>query len=224
MSGTDTVIEADWTTRQREVLDAVLAVLVEDGDRMTMNAVAQRASCSKETLYKWFGDRDGLLTATVKWQAQNVRVTPTDPRQLDRSTLRKRLEEFAANWLSVVSTKTSIALNRVAISEAGSAGGLGKILLENGRFEMGRRLKPILDAGRAKGLLTFDDTETAFRTFFGLVARDVQFRLLLGETLDLTKAIIRADAMRAADQFLALYGAGEISTDSHPLSTPDNDG
>ncbi len=222
MSGTDTVIEADWTTRQREVLDAVLAVLVEDGDRMTMNAVAQRASCSKETLYKWFGDRDGLLTATVKWQAQNVRVTPTDPRQLDRSTLRKRLEEFAANWLSVVSTKTSIALNRVAISEAGSAGGLGKILLENGRFEMGRRLKPILDAGRAKGLLTFDDTETAFRTFFGLVARDVQFRLLLGETLDLTKAIIRVDALRAADQFLALYGAGETSNDSPPLSTPDS--
>lgn len=217
MSGTDTVIEADWTTRQREVLDAVLAVLVEDGDRMTMSAVAQRASCSKETLYKWFGDRDGLLTATVKWQAQNVRVTPTDPHQLDRSTLRKRLEEFAVNWLSVVSTKTSIALNRVAISEAGSAGGLGKILLENGRFEMGRRLKPILDAGRTKGLLAFDDTETAFRTFFGLVARDVQFRLLLGETLDLTKAIIRADAMRAADQFLALYGAGEISTEFPPV-------
>lgn len=224
MSETDTVIEADWTTRQREVLDAVLAVLVEDGDRMTMNAVAQRASCSKETLYKWFGDRDGLLTATVRWQAQNVRVTPTDPRQLDRSTLRQRLEEFAANWLTVVSTKTSIALNRVAISEAGSAGGLGKILLENGRFEMGRRLKPILDAGRAKGLLSFDDTETAFRTFFGLVARDVQFRLLLGETLDLTKAVIRADATRAADQFLALYGADIRSTNSQPLSTPESDG
>ncbi len=99
---------------------------------------------------------------------------------------------------------------------------MGKILLENGRFEMGRRLKPILDAGRAKGLLAFDDTETAFRTFFGLVARDVQFRLLLGETLDLTKAVIRADAMRATDQFLTLYGADIRSTDSHPLSTPES--
>ncbi len=213
MSDTAPLIDTNWTERQTQVLDAVLQVLVEDGDRMTMTAVAQRASCSKETLYKWFGDRDGLLTATVKWQAQNVRVTPTDPSRLDLATLHKRLEEFAANWLSVISTKTSIALNRVAIAEAGSAGGLGAIVLQNGRLEMGRRLKPILEAGRSAGLLAFGDTETAFRTFFGLVARDVQIRLLLGDTLDLSKAVIRDDAERAAGQFLALYGASSAPAD-----------
>lgn len=211
----DTVPDMDvrWTRRQQDVLDAVLDVLVEDGDRMTMTAVAQRASCSKETLYKWFGDRDGLLTATVQWQAHNVRVTPTDPTRLDLATLRRRLEEFAANWLAVISTRTSIALNRVAIAEAGSAGGLGAIVLENGRLEMGRRLKPVLEAGRSAGLLAFEDTETAFRTFFGLVARDVQVRLLLGDALDLSKATIRGDAERATAQFLALHGAATPSAD-----------
>ena len=49
------------TERQAEVLDAALRLLVEEGDALTMAAVARRASCSKETLYKWFGDRDGLL-------------------------------------------------------------------------------------------------------------------------------------------------------------------
>ncbi len=44
--------------RQQAVLDAVLALMVE-GAPLTMTAVARRASCSKETLYKWFGDRDG---------------------------------------------------------------------------------------------------------------------------------------------------------------------
>ena len=34
------------TPRQGEVLDAVLALLVEGGDALTMNAVARRASCS----------------------------------------------------------------------------------------------------------------------------------------------------------------------------------
>ena len=29
----------------------------------------------------------------------------------------------------------------------------------------------------------FDDSEAAFRTFFGLVVRDVQIRLLLGDKL-----------------------------------------
>ena len=64
-------------------LNAALRLLVEEGDALTMTAVARRASCSKETLYKWFGDRDGLLTATVQWQASKVRVAPVDRAQLD---------------------------------------------------------------------------------------------------------------------------------------------
>ena len=81
------------------------------------------------------------------------------------------------------------------------------IVLENGRFAIARRLKPVLEAGRDAGLLAFDDTEAAFRTFFGLVARDVQIRLLLGDRFALTKADIARDAAVAARQFLTLYAS-----------------
>ena len=205
--------ETMLTERQIGVLDAVLRLMVEKGDGLTMTAVARRASCSKETLYKWFGDRDGLIAATVRWQASRVRVAPIDRAGLDAATLTARLEEFAGNWLSVVSSQTSIALNRVAIGQAAggeAAGGeaaLGAIVLENGRFAMGRRLKPVLEAGRAAGLLVFDDTEDAFRSFFGLVARDIHIRLLLGDRMDLDPGTIRTEAVRATRQFLALHGA-----------------
>src|SRR6185436_10787070 len=164
---------------------------VEQGDALTMTAVARRASCSKETLYKWFGDRHGLLTATVQWQASKVTVAALDREPLDLASLKARLEEFAASWLSVISTKTSIALNRLAMAHAGSDRrdpdrDLGAIVLENGRLAIARRLKPVLEAGRDAGLIAFDDSESAFRTFFGLVARDVQIRLLLGGRLRLT--------------------------------------
>jgi AcrR family transcriptional regulator len=200
------------TSRQGEVLDAVLDLLVEGGDSLTMTDVARRASCSKETLYKWFGDRDGLLTATVRWQASKVRAGAYDSQHLDAAALRESLERFAANWLSVISSRTSIALNRVAVSQAVSAkSNLGRIVLDNGRFAIGERLKPLLEAARAAGLLTFDDAETAFRTFFGLAGRDVQIRLLLGDDLLMTQAEIARDARRATDQFLAVYGASEGS-------------
>lgn len=196
------------TARQRDVLDAVLRLLVEDGDRLTMTAVARRASCSKETLYKWFGDRDGLLTATVQWQASKVRVPPVDRKGLDLGSLTASLERYASDWLRVISSDTSIALNRVAVVHAGTdKRDLGAIVLERGRFALGRRLKPVLEAGREAGLLDFEDAETAFRTFFGLVARDVQIRLLLGDPLELADAEIDGDAVRATQQFLALYGA-----------------
>ncbi|RJT41863.1 TetR/AcrR family transcriptional regulator [Mesorhizobium waimense] len=195
------------TERQKAVLDAALRLLVEEGDQLTMTAVARRASCSKETLYKWFGDRDGLLTATVQWQASKVRVAPVD-REGHIASLTASLERFASDWLNVISSDTSIALNRVAVSHAGSGkDNLGAVVLENGRFALARRLKPVLEAGRQAGLLDFSDAETAFRSFFGLVARDVQIRLLLGDRLELTEATIGGDAARATQQFLALFGA-----------------
>lgn len=197
--------------RQEEVLDAVLDLLADGSDALTMSAVARRASCSKETLYKWFGDREGLLTATVRWQASKVRAGTYDAARLDASALQASLEAFAANWLEVISSRTSIALNRVAVGHAQSGkSNLGEIVLANGRFAIGERLKPLLETARAARLLIFDDTETAFRTFFGLVGRDVQIRLLLGDPLRLTAAEIVRDARRATQQFLQLFGAGKM--------------
>jgi AcrR family transcriptional regulator len=198
------------TARQQAVLDAVLGLMVEEGAQLTMAAVARRASCSKETLYKWFGDRDGLLTATVQWQASKVRAGNFDRQRLDTTALRESLVRFARNWLEVISSPTSIALNRIAISQAAAGeGNLGGIVLANGRFAIGERLKPVLDAGREAGLLAFDDSETAFRSFMGLVGRDVQIRLLLGDALPLGRCEIERDAERAIAQFFTLYGTAQ---------------
>ena len=86
------VNEEIFTPRQQAVLTAALDLLVENGDGLTMTAVARRASCSKETLYKWFGDRDGLLTATVQWQAAKVRMPQVDRTGLNAKVLRASIE------------------------------------------------------------------------------------------------------------------------------------
>jgi AcrR family transcriptional regulator len=201
------VSESGLTERQKDVLDAALALLVEAGDALTMTSVARRASCSKESLYKWFGDRDGLLTATVQWQALKVRGLQVNPEAFNLASLTAGLERFAADWLRVLCGNISVALNRVAVGHAGSdKHDLGAIVLENGPFAMARRLKPLLLLGRETGLLEFQEMDEAFRTFFGLVVRDVQIRLLLGDRLGLTEAAIGRDARRATQQFLALYG------------------
>ncbi|PYE90095.1 TetR/AcrR family transcriptional regulator [Phyllobacterium leguminum] len=203
------------TARQKAVLDAALGLLVEGGDAVTMTGVARRASCSKETLYKWFGDRDGLLTATVQWQASKVRVAPLTREGLDAKSLFASLEGFARDWLRVLSGEISVTLNRLAVSHAGTGkSDLGQIVLANGPFAMARRLKPVLEIGREAGLLAFDDVDEAFRTFFGLVVRDMQIRLLLGDQQESTDAAIARDATRATQQFFALYGAQKEAADA----------
>src|SRR5690606_5845460 len=107
-----------FTPRQQAVLTAALDLLVEAGDGLTMTAVARRASCSKETLYKWFGDRAGLLTATVQWQAAKVRVPAIDRRTLDPASLHQSIQQFARDLLAPIAGPTSVALNPLALPPA----------------------------------------------------------------------------------------------------------
>ncbi|MFD0935187.1 TetR/AcrR family transcriptional regulator, partial [Methylobacterium trifolii] len=79
------------SARRQAVFDAVLALMMEQGGQLTVAAVARRANCSKETLYKWFGDRDGLMSATVRWQASRVRAGRDATPAPDASDLRERL-------------------------------------------------------------------------------------------------------------------------------------
>ena len=195
--------------RQQEVLDAVLKLMVAEGDGFSVAAVARAASCSKETLYKWFGDRDGLLTATVRWQASKVRMPKLPRDRLTQESLTSALTGFAASWLTVITSDLSIALNRAAVAHAGSGKSrLGEIVLTNGPFAMKRRIEPLLEAGRAAGLLDFDDLADAFRSYFGLVVADTQIRALLGEGHHPDEAEIQAISARAVTKFLGLYGQG----------------
>ncbi|MCF6303310.1 MAG: TetR/AcrR family transcriptional regulator, partial [Devosiaceae bacterium] len=105
-----------FTPRQGEVLDAALGLLVKVGDKLTMNEVAKAASCSKETLYNWFGDREGLLISIVQWQASKVVMPEVDFSRIDRVGVIRGLEIFGTNLLQVLTSDTSVALNRVAVA------------------------------------------------------------------------------------------------------------
>lgn len=200
--------EGRLSQRQREVLTAVLDLMVEEGDGFSMASVARRASCSKETLYKWFGDRDGLLTATVQRQASKVAMPELDEGELTADGFRRGLVGFAINWLRVITGDVSASLNQLAISHASSGKSrLGEIVLENGPSEMARRLKPIFQLGKDAGFIRFDNLDAVFRSFFGLVVSDWQIRKLLGEKTKPSPKGIEDTAARAVDQFFALYGA-----------------
>ncbi len=209
---TDNSINAENgpSARQQEVLTAVLDLMVEEGDRFSMASVARRASCSKETLYKWFGDRDGLLTATVQRQASKVAMPELDRQEITLESFRRGLVGFAISWIQVITGDVSAALNQLAISHASSGKSrLGEIVLNNGPSEMARRLKPIFQLGRDAGLIQFDNIDTIFRSYFGLVVADWQIRKLLGEKTRPSSKGIEDTAVRAVDQFLILYGVNE---------------
>ncbi len=207
---TDSATGPDFTPRQNAVLDIALGMLVDGGDKaLTTAGLARAANCSKESLYKWFGDRDGLLSAMISHQASKVRTFERSGERLTPDTLVEHLDLFARDLLEVLAGDVSLALNRLAIGQTSREGSkLGTLLLERGRRQIDRRARALLDAGQRDGLLRLNDSDEAYRSFYGLIVSDLHVRMLLGDTPE--KDGFPARAKKAVTSFLRLYGTARI--------------
>ncbi|MAM09320.1 TetR/AcrR family transcriptional regulator [Martelella lutilitoris] len=203
----DVDTELHFTPRQQAVLEQALRLLVEGGEKsVTTAGIARAASCSKESLYKWFGDRDGLLSAMIAYQASKVRTFESAGHRLDADELRHHLSAFAQDLLEVLAGDVSLALNRLAIGRVTKDGQkLGRLLLERGRAQIDQRARALLEDGRRSGLLVFDNGDEAYRVFYGLIVGDSHVRFLLGEAAD--RSLFRRRAERAVERFWTLFAA-----------------
>nr|WP_316654862.1 TetR/AcrR family transcriptional regulator C-terminal domain-containing protein [uncultured Gellertiella sp.] len=201
--------QPEFPARQIAVLEEALRLLVAGGEKaLTTAGVARAANCSKESLYKWFGDRDGLLSAMIAYQASKVRTLESDGERLTAASLKERLETFARDLLAVLSGDVSLALNRLAIGQTSRDGSkLGELLRERGRRQIDRRARALLDAGQRAGLLFFADGEDTYRTLYGLIVSDLHVRMLLGEP-PVKETDARAE--KAVSAFLRLYGTEKV--------------
>ena len=206
-----------FTPRQNAVLETALGLLVEGGDRaLTTARIARAASCSKESLYKWFGDRDGLLAAMITYQASKVRAPGPGGLPASAAVFRDQLVQFATDLLNVLSGDVSLALNRLAIGQASAEDAkLGRLVLERGRRVVGLQARALLEGGRRRNFVRYDDPDAAFRTLYGLITRDFHVRMLLGDALDARERDFEMQARSAIEQFFHLHG-----TDRNPLPNP----
>lgn len=201
--------QTEFTDRQRAVLDKALDLLVEGGEKaLTTAAIAREAGCSKESLYKWFGDRDGLLAAIVSRQASKV-IPGADPAtDISRESLQGALEEFARSLLQTISGDVSLALNRLAIGQASKADKtLGVVLENSGRARILQQTTVLLEKGIALGYLRRSEPQEAYSTLYGLVVKDRHLGMLLGASIQPDEQEIEQTAQQAVSQFMTLYGA-----------------
>lgn len=189
--------------RRRKVLDAAFDELVERGyEKATMLGVARRAGASKETLYSWFGNREGLFAALIEDNADQTADRIAAALEGDADP-RETLVGFATGLLTLLTGEQSIALNRAAMPSPT----LAKVLLTSGRHRAGPLVERYLTRLSDEGHIAIKDADEAFRTFYGLVMQDTQIRTLLGEPQPPRKELARHAAL-AVDRFLELYRPG----------------
>lgn len=191
--------------RRAEILGAAFELLVERGYRGTSTlAIAQRARTSKETIYNWFGSKEGLFreligsrTGAAGFDAARVAGMPVEP----------ALVGIGTTLLDLLLRDEVIAVNRAAIAEARTQPDLARILYERGRGDTFHPIAAYLAAKAADGTLRIPDPARAAEVFFSLLLGGVQWRRLLDIGPATDAAFVAQRARETAALFLRLYGA-----------------
>ncbi len=195
------------SARRLQILRATMRLLRQHGAGITTAQIAAEASCSKETLYSWFGDRDGILLALAREQARGMFLAMADRFESVEGDLPARLRSVATLLLDIMTGDAAIAVNRVAMAHACSDDStLGRAVMSDWNSQVVEPFVRLLREGNEAGELAIGDFDEAFNGFIGLLVGDRQRRLLLGDDVRPQPAEMSAIASRAVDQFFALYG------------------
>lgn len=191
--------QGEGEERLARIIESAQAELVERGyERMTMLGVAKRAGASKETLYARFGNREGMIVALIE---RNAALTISNlERALDtQADPADTLRDFAEGLLTLLLGEPSLSLNRAAMSSPE----LAAVLLAKGRRATGVVVEHYFDTLIERGVLAQGDSRAMFTLLFGLVVRDLQIRVLLGERPPARRQRV-IQASDAVEKFLAL--------------------
>ena len=189
--------------RQAEIENAAYEILENKGfEGASMAMLAKQANASMETLYRWYGDKNGLFSALVLRNAKEV-LAILDQAEAAAASPHKKLQTTSAALLTMLTGAKAIALNRAAVSD--KTGTLGQLLSQSGRALVGPRLATLLIGWRDSGAVAFDNPKEAAVLFVNLLVGDHQIKRVTGVAPPLTPGEVAHRVTQAMVMFQKIH-------------------
>ena len=152
--------------RRLRVHAAVRELLSEQGFKVSMEAVAARAGCSKQTLYAQFGNKQGLLRSLIEEHLDLA----TTPLARDVEDPRGTLLAFATQHLEHLCDPSVMATNRLLTAEAHHFPQEAQSLYHDGCDTLQQRLADWIGNAMRQGRLRHDEPHFAAEMLLGMIA------------------------------------------------------
>lgn len=187
--------EEKRSQRQQQIEEAAYKVLEAQGYAGTsMQRIAKQARASNETLYSWYGDKQGLFQALVARNAEEVK-TYLEAELLNNREGLEILACLGPKLLHLLTGDRAVALNRAAAAD--SSGELGAALSKAGRETVFPLLERVLARARQEGQLKFENAGEAAGLFLDLLIGDLQIRRVIGRLPRPSQAFCNTRSQRA---------------------------
>lgn len=196
--------EEKRSRRQEQIEQAAYEVLEKKGYAGTsMLGIARQARASNETLYNWYGDKQGLFQALVTRNAEEVKAHLIEELKTNHDAL-SILGTLGPKLLKLLTSDRAVSLNRAAAADG--SGELGATLSKAGREAVFPLLDQVLQRAKEEGQLTFEHSGEAVGLYLDLLIGDQQIRRVIGRLPQPSPAFCKERSERAVKHLRQLLG------------------
>lgn len=169
--------------RRERLLDAARDVFLEQGYAgASVNDVVARAGGSLATLYKQFGNKEGLFVAAMERHIATAWAVIEEGRR-EATAPEQVLYELGRRMLKLIFDPGVIRLKRGLAFEAERVPELGEMFLSRGPDRIRQELATYLAEQVAHGRLEIDDPREAAGMFMGMLLGEWHIDALLGRKI-----------------------------------------
>jgi AcrR family transcriptional regulator len=188
--------------RSERFLDAATDAFLENGyRRASLSGIVRRAGGSMSTLYRVFGDKEGLAhaiierhMATVTARLQGLSLSGLPPE--------RALQQVGENILDASISRESLLVHRIVIGEGRDFPELRDWFFAHAVMPAQAILTDYLENEIAAGRLALRAPAVASSQFFMMIFGELIIRVASGNRANPDPAIARVDARAAVDLFL----------------------
>jgi AcrR family transcriptional regulator len=191
--------------RRKDILRAAEELIIRKGYKETsLDAIVEKACCSKTMIYAYFRDKKGLLDAlSEEFMGELSAAFSASIRE--HPAIDDVLFALARRSLELILSARHIAVLQVIVSEFRDDPGVGQAYFDLGPRSAQRELSEYLRDPVSRGVLRIADRDYAARQFFALVLWDHLHARMVGARAELTAKQMDTEARLAVASFLQLY-------------------
>lgn len=188
--------------RVERFLDAATEVFTEKGyQHARLSEIVARAGGSLATLYRVFGDKEGLAHAIIQRRLHEMGARLQDLNLSGRSP-EEALQQAAERIAEGMCTAESVVIHRIVIGEGQSFPGMRDWFFDHAVAAVRASLAEYFEQEIAAGRLRMDSPSRAASQFFMMLFGDLVIRVSSGNLKNPDPEELRIYAQGAVDLFL----------------------
>ena len=184
------------------LIESAAELFLKDGyDAVSLDDIVQHAGGSKATIYKYFGNKEGLFRAICDYRREKFRQDITLTHKADDDPLYDYLVRILANFLKHILLPQNTAFIRMVLNQAQKDPDLAFYIHENGARSIQHTIAMALKSEHDKGSIYCPEPESSAMLYFGII-RDYEWRIILGVDIQISEQDLDNHIHYCVERFL----------------------